>query len=107
MLWPSKDAFQLMRGQSNPDYKVKIIEAILKLCHLCISLGVLVAQGEKFKSHSAFYPFTSIMVKSFSIPKGQYAANVEDMYNGPIPMQLVISLLSQTGFPGDSPQKKL
>ena len=100
-LWPSKQPFRLMTGDATQSYKVVIEDAVLKICYVNISPGVLVAHGERLRTMPALYPYISTNVKSFSIASGQYAFNLEDFYNGAVPARLVVGLVSSKSYQGD------
>merc|ERR1712237_105307 len=51
---------------------------------------------------SAKYPIRRVETKVFSIPKGNLSANQENLFLGQLPKRVVIGLVENTAFSGDS-----
>ena len=82
-LWASQNAFQLQTDVVDPNYKVQIVDAWLKVCLQKLNPAILVAHENLFKKESAaFYPYLRSEIKSASIASGQFSFSADDMIQG-------------------------
>jgi hypothetical protein len=99
--WPSKNPFRLLSSDENAGYKVEIVEASFKLCVQKPNPAVLMAHAKMFKSGPAIYPYIRSDLKIASIPTGQFSYTAEDMFQGEVPSQLILGLVSSASYTGD------
>lgn len=52
------------------------------------------------QGNDAFYPFAKSHVKTYSVPKGQFAFSVDDLLRGRVPQRLIVGLASPSAFSG-------
>ena len=79
----SKDAFSLMAGGANPDYKVRIVEAILFARKAVVSPTVQMAHIKALAKGTAKYSLRTVDCKVYSIPKRLILWCIDnDAYNG-------------------------
>ena len=97
-LYPSQDNFRLMSKKS--DYKVEILDAILKVCYVKVSPGILLGHSEALKIGPAKYFFDESIVKAHAIASGQYSITIDDMFQGEIPKTLTLCLVSSEALNG-------
>ena len=99
-LWPSSNEFRLMSSNASADYKVKIEEAVLKVCMIDVSPEIKSAHANTIKRGPALYYYDRTDVKAYAIAKGQYGITVEDMYQGDVPKRLIVGILPSSGYNG-------
>jgi hypothetical protein len=100
-LWPSESAFRLKCGGENPKYRVELVDALFKVCTIKTSPGIILGHAEALKQSPAFYPFVRSDIKSFSVPASQYSFSVDDIFQGNIPMEVIVGIVSSEGFNGN------
>ena len=67
-----KDAFSLMAGGQNPDYKVQIVDAVLFAPKAVLSPTVQMAHIKALEKGTAKYPIRPVDCKVYTIPQVQY-----------------------------------
>jgi hypothetical protein len=97
-LYPSSDAFRLM--SDSQDYKVEIKDAVLKVCYVKVSPGILLGHTEALKIGPARYFFDESVIKTYAIATGQFSITVDDLFQGDVPKSLVITLVSSEALNG-------
>ena len=85
----------------NCQYKVQITEVKFRVCYIDVSPDIIVGHAEALKTVPAIYPFTRSEIKNFSVAKGSYNVNIDDVFQGDIPTRLIIGLTSASAFSGD------
>jgi hypothetical protein len=97
-LYPSQDSFRLMCKTN--DYKVEILDAILKVCYVKVSPGILLGHSEALKIGPAMYFYDESIIKSYAIASGQYGITVDDLFQGEVPKTLTLCLASSEAMNG-------
>ena len=100
-LWPSKDVFSVFTLEENPSYKIKIMDATLKVCKVTPTPALLIGHGNALKESNALYPYQKTQLKTFNIPSGQYNFLLDDLYQGQVPSRLVVAMVTSKRFNGD------
>ena len=100
-LWPNKDNFRLMTPTPENGYKLEITDALLKVCMVRVSPGVIIGHGEALKKAPASYPFTRSDIRTFAIPAGQLSTSVDDIFQGLIPSSIILALTASEGYSGN------
>jgi hypothetical protein len=100
-LWPSKNAFRLMSNSSPPDEKIKIVDASLKMCIQRPNPALVMAHNRLLEKSLALYPFMNSSLKIASIADGEYSFSADDMFQGEVPSQLILGLVSSRAYGGD------
>ena len=98
--WPSSNEFKLMTTDTGANYKVEIVEAMLKVCLIDVSPDIMLAHADTLKKGPASYYYNRSSIKSYGIAKGQFGISIEDMYQGEVPSQVVIGLVSSQAYMG-------
>ncbi len=98
--WPAKPNFSLMGEDEAAGYHVVITEASVKMCCVKVHPGVLLGHNEALQTSPALYPYTKSMIKTFSIPTGQYNFTTDDLFQGEIPQSLLITFVSGKAYSG-------
>lgn len=99
-LWPNNDRFRLMTEAEGKEYTMNITEAVLKVCMVKVSPGVLLGHAEALKKSPAIYPLTKSVVKTFTIPKGQFSFTADDLFQGNVPSNVKVALVASEAFAG-------
>ena len=93
----SKDAFCLMG-----DGKVQIDDASLFVRKVKVHPSIQIGHIRALERTTAKYPIKRVETKVFSIPKGNMSANQENLFLGQLPKRVVIGLVENRAFSGDS-----
>ena len=96
-LFPSLDAFRLMANDDDA-YKVIIMDATLKACHVKVHPEVVLAQDHALQEGPAIYPIQQSQIISHSIAKGSFNFTLDGVYNGDVPSNIVIGLVSAEAY---------
>ena len=96
----SFNEFRLMRD-GKEKLRLKITEAILKVCYISLNPDMLVAHNEALKTSPALYPFWRSDIKSFSIAKGSHTFMTDNIFHGKVPSKIVVGLVSNAAYSGD------
>ncbi len=99
-LWQSPDPFRLMSPQAEQKHKVVITDASLKISLVKVDPSVIIAQSNVLKDHSALYPYTRSNIKTYAVPKGQYTFITDDLFQGEVPKQLIVGIVSSSATHG-------
>ena len=86
----SKDAFSLMAGGQNPDYKVHIVDAVLFARKAVLSPTVQMAHIKALEKGTAKYPIRPVDCKVYSIPQGAMSHTHDDLFLGTLPKRLIV-----------------
>ena len=79
-------------------YKLKITDAILKVCHISLDPKMIVAHNEALKFAPALYPFWRSDIKSFTVASGALRFMTDNIYHGRIPSKIIIALISNSSY---------
>lgn len=99
-LYPSNEPFRLQCGEEKKEYKIQILDTLLRVCHVKVSPEVILAHNETLKVGPALYPFDKSHVKTISIPRNSYDYTVDNVFNGLVPSFLTIALVDSEAFAG-------
>jgi len=98
--WPNKPSFYMSSIRLEGGYFFKITDANLNICMVEVSPAILVGHGAGLKESPALYPFHQSDFKAFSIPKGQYVHSIDNIFQGDIPSDLIVGLVSSQAYVG-------
>ncbi|KAK3702157.1 hypothetical protein QZH41_005460, partial [Actinostola sp. cb2023] len=100
-LTPNTPAFTLMSGETNPNYKIVIQNAVLKVRTVKVS-PVLQLQhlNELKKGANAKYPIRRVDCKTYTIPSGNPSIHKSDLFNGLVPKRVVLAMVDSDSFNG-------
>ena len=99
--WPSKNAFRLMSDSIHPNEKVHIVDATLKLCIQRPNPALTMAHTKLIEKSPAVYPYMTSSMKKASIAQGEFSFSADDMFQGEVPSQLILGLVSSSAYIGD------
>ena len=86
----SKDAFSLMAGGVNPDYKVRIVDAVLFVRKAVLSPTVAMAHIRALEKGTAKYPLRPVDCKVYSIAQGSMSSTHENLFLGTLPKRIIL-----------------
>ena len=86
----SKDAFSLMAGGANHDYKVRIVDAVLFVRKAVLSPTVAMAHIRALEKGTAKYPLRPVDCKVYSIPQGALSSTHENLFLGTLPKRIIL-----------------
>ncbi|XP_048743063.2 uncharacterized protein F54H12.2-like [Ostrea edulis] len=94
-LWPSKNA------SDSPNEKLKIVDATLKMCIQRPNPSLTMAHAKLLEESSAIYPYMTSSIKIASIAEGEFSFSADNMFQGEVPSQLILGLVSSRAYSGD------
>ena len=97
----SKDAFSLMAGGQNPDYKVQIVDAVLFARKAVLSPTVQMAHIKALEKGTAKYPIRPVDCKVYSIPQGAMSHTHENLFLGTLPKRLILWCIDNDAYNGE------
>lgn len=100
-LYPATPEFCLLSADNSPKYKVVITKAALRVCYVEVVPEIAIAHSEILKSgSSAIYPFLHTLVKRFTLPSGVFSHEISDLFQGRVPSEMVMGLVSEAAQHG-------
>jgi hypothetical protein len=81
--------------------RVKITEAVLKVCKIEVYPAVLATHTDVLKHMPAKYPHQRTEMKTFTVMPGQYSFDADDIFQGEVPNKVVLGLVTSKSFNGD------
>jgi hypothetical protein len=103
-LWPSSKTFRLMGETEKPedkvDYKIKIMEATLKVCQVTVDAQVMMSHEESLNRGSALYPYTRSEIKTYTMAEGIQNYRIDNLFNGDVPARMVVGLVAGDAYSG-------
>jgi hypothetical protein len=98
-LYPSTNEFFFM--SNNPSgCKYTIVDAYLQVCMVTPSPWVVIGHKEALDKGNALYPYNRSNLKTLSVTKGEFGFQLEDVYQGLVPKDIIIALVSSKSFNG-------
>lgn len=79
---------------------VKILDATLFINHITISDAVLTAHEQVLARSNAFYPYTRVEVKSFTVSQGSTSLSLQNVCMGQLPRFIVFCMVSNAAYTG-------
>ncbi|XP_045208784.2 uncharacterized protein F54H12.2-like [Mercenaria mercenaria] len=104
-LWPNYDAFRIMSEDAS--VKLQIVDASFKLCVQRLNPAIIVAHEKLFSDRHALYPYQRSVIKTLSVPQGNYNVTADDVFQGLVPNRLVLGLVKSSAFSGDHKKNPL
>ena len=82
-------------------YKLKILSAVLKVCHIGLNPSVILTHNEALKLGPALYPFWSSAINIyiyFSVAADSQTFMTDNIFYGNIPSKLIIGMVSNSAL---------
>jgi hypothetical protein len=104
-LWPSSRQFRLMASDSPPpapkaDYKIKIMEATLKVCQVTVNAKVMLGHEEALNNGPALYPYSRSEIKTYTMAEGIQNYRIDNLFNGDVPTSMLVGLVAGDAYSG-------
>lgn len=100
-LWPSRNSFRLMSDSLEPNEKLKIVDATLKMCIQRPNPALTMAHTRELEEATAIYPYMTSTIKIASIADGEFSFSADNMFQGEVPSQLILGLVSSSAYSGN------
>ena len=100
-LWPTRDEFRLITHPLGMRCKLLIDEIYLNVCKVNVSPEVMMGHDAALEIADSIYPFSRTDIRTFNIAEGNFAMNIEDIWQGEVPSRLVVGLVKSQAYNGD------
>ena len=100
--WPNKKGFYINATETAENYYFKISDAMLNVCMVEISPAVLLGHAAALKESPASYPYYQSDLKSYDIGAGLRNYTVENIFQGEVPTDLIVGLVSSQAYVGNN-----
>ena len=97
---PNSDNFVLMSDDAESVYSYQITDCQLKICHVEINPGLILAHSDMIKERKAVYNYTKSDIRTYSIAPGSHTRTGDDLFNGSIPSRIVVGVLDGQVYSG-------
>ena len=99
-LHPNSDNFVLMSDDAESEYSYQITDCQLKICHVEINPGLILAHSDMIKERKAVYNYTKSDIRTYNIAPGSHTWTGDDLFNGSIPSRIVVGVLDGQAYSG-------
>ena len=99
-LYRSKNQFCLMCSETNPNFKVKVLDTVLKVRKVHISPNVYLGITSALKENTAKYPIRRVIIKSYSISAGCMSRTVDHVFCDIVLQKVIVGILDNDLFNG-------
>lgn len=96
-----KKDFYFMKMKDESTAVLKISEATVFVCYKTISPTMLLAHHKMLQSRNASYNFKRTSIKNFLIPGGVNTFNIENIFSGQLPTNLLMMFLENDAYYGN------
>lgn len=100
-LWPANSQFCLMSASDTAEFKVDIVDALIKVCKVTVNPSVTLAHSKILETTPAKYPYERSEIKTYTIPAGNFSFKAENLFQGAIPSRMVIAFVKTAAYTGD------
>ena len=85
-----------------PDYRIKIIDLVLRLDKIQMDKTFQQSQNAKFnRGQLGHLPFCRTVIKTKSIPKGESYAKIDNLFINELPNSCIIAMIDSVAYNGD------
>lgn len=99
-LYPSTSEFFILSGKNIPGLKYQITDVFLQVAMITPTPWILVAHKQALDRGNAIFPYLRTDIKTLSVTRGEYGFTIEDVYQGMIPKELVIAMVTSKSLNG-------
>ena len=96
----NKDSFVLLSGARDAAFKVSIIKAVLRARKVRVSPAVSLAHAKALEISNAKYLMDRVECKTFSEPANSLPMNQEHIFQGQLPVRVVVGCVDHDAFNG-------
>ena len=97
---PSRNPFCLVSSADNPDFKVVLEECVFRVRRISVSSTAILGHIQTLQHQTAKYPIARINCKVFSVPNGNLSGNQANIFQGPLPVRVVIGMIDTDVYNG-------
>jgi len=97
----SRDEFCTMSAATDAS-KVKVVSSILLVRKVKLSPSVFLAHAKALENTTAKYPISRVVCKTLTIPTQVMDVNHEKLFSGQIPTRIVVGLVRNAAFNGQT-----
>ena len=95
LLFNSPETY-LMSSKTDGTFKFVMTDCKLYVPTVKVRRDVEIANGETLNKQPALYPFERSLLRTFTVPSGNLTFETEDLFQGKVPMQTLILMVSST-----------
>lgn len=95
-----KNAFVLLSAQDNPNYKIKIIDAVFCIRKVMLTPHKFQDIQQRLEKGPALFPINRVELKVHSVAAGLTYVNWNSCISGQLPNRLFIGMVKNTGYTG-------
>ena len=99
-IFPNTDSFVLMSPIDGTKFTYKIVDCVLKVCHVTLNPALMLAHADVIKQKNAVYNFTRSDLRTYNIPAGTYSWNGDDLFSGNIPSRVIVGIVDTRAYSG-------
>ncbi len=101
-LYPTSPQFKLISSNPHADYKVILEDIYFLVAHIVPSPQILLAHQEALKIPKALahYQYMNTDIRQFSLAKGTFSTELDDLFLGMVPSELTLMFVSASSFNG-------
>ena len=96
-----KDAYSLMAGGQNADYKVQLVDAVLFARKAVLSPTVQMAHIKSLEKGTAKYPIRPVDCNVYSNPQGAMSHTHDNLFPGTLPKRLILRCIDNDAYNGE------
>lgn len=97
----SSDNFRILTNSADETFKLELVDATLKACHVRLPNEELIRQTELFAKSPAVYDFRRSDIKCYQIAQGSFSAQFENVYNNNLPSEIILAFIDSSAYSGD------
>lgn len=97
-LFPNNEQFNLMSNIEG--CRLEVVDAALNVCYVKVASPVVLGHNEALKRASAKYIYDESIIKTYAIARGQYSLTVDDIFQGLVPKNVKMGLVSSAALNG-------
>ena len=97
-LHSNENQFCLMCSETNPNFKVKVLDAVWKVRKVHINSNAYLGITSALKENTAKYLIRHVIVKSYSISEGSMSRSVDHLFCSVIPQKVVVGIVDSDAF---------
>ena len=99
--WRARPAFYIMTQEADPQYKVEVVSARLRVRKRTPQPSVTLAINSALELSPAMYPMLRCEVRQFLIQAGSFSFNFERMFESQVPAILCMAFTTARACAGD------
>lgn len=100
------DKFSIIRTKSGDqeNYRIHIMKASLFVAKVIPSSSILLSHAKQLSTGNVTYFYEKTWVKAFNLSKGIHEITLPNIFQGPLPVVIIIGLVKGANFHGDYEQ---